>query len=159
DYQAKLDALHNAKTDLTQARKEVKLQKTLYAKEAVAYSAVEDAARNLVKATQTLRSAQESFALEQQRWDAAEVIAPFFGTVVKDSLGDNKSVVAGNEIVTVADVSEFTVKGRVDELDIKRVVENQPGEVRVQIYPQAVFKARVTQIGSQSDTAESSAIP
>src|SRR5690348_467709 len=39
DFQARQDALTNARADLAQARKEVKLQKTLYDKQAVAYSA------------------------------------------------------------------------------------------------------------------------
>jgi len=159
EYQGKLDGLHNAKSDLIQAKKEVKLQKTLFDKQAVAYSAVEDAQRNLVKATQALRSAQEAFNLEQKIWEASVVVAPFFGTVVKDSLGDDRSVAAGREIVTVADVSGYAVKAHIDELDIKRVEENQPADIHLQIYPDKTFKARVTQIGSQPESADSSAIP
>ncbi len=159
DYQQKQDMLINAKADLMQARREVRLQKTLYEKQAVAHSAVDEAKRNLVKSTQALRAAEEAYKLEQARWDSAKVVSPIAGTLVKDGLGDDKTTTGGKEIVTIADVSEFTVKARVDELDIKRVVENQPAEVRIQIYPQNVFKAHVMQIGSQPDAPESSAIP
>jgi RND family efflux transporter MFP subunit len=159
EYQEKQDALANAKADLQQARKEIRLQKTLYDKEAVAYSAVEEAQRNLVKATQALRGAEEAYRIEQARWNSANVVAPIAGTVVKDGVGEDKFVTSGKEIVTVADVSEFTVKARVDELDIKRLTENQSAEVRIQIFPQHVFKARVTQIGSQADAPDSTAIP
>src|SRR5258706_612750 len=127
DYQQKQDALTNAKADLVQARKEVRLQKTLYEKQAVAYSAVEDARRNLVKANQALRNAEEATKLEQARWDSANVVSPIAGTVVRDAVGDDKAVMSGQEIVTIADVSEFTVKARVDEMDLKRLAENLPG--------------------------------
>jgi RND family efflux transporter MFP subunit len=159
DYQQKQDALANAKTDLVQAKKEIRLQKTLFSKQAVAYSAVEEAERSLVKATQSLRSADQTFKLEQAVWDSARTISPIAGTVVKDDLGDDKNATNGKGIATIADVSKFTVKARVDELDIKRVEENQSAEVRIQIYPQIVFKARVTQVGSQPESADSTAIP
>lgn len=159
DYQARKDALVNAKADLLRARKEVRLQKTLFAQQAVAYSSVEEAEKALVRAAQARRSAEEAYRLEQIRWDSSTLAAPFAGTVVKDSLGDEKSVTTGREIAIVADVSEYTARVRVDELDIKRVSEGQDAEVRVQIFPQAVFKARVSQVGSQPESAESSAIP
>src|SRR5262249_19269917 len=76
DYQQKQDALTNAKADLTQATKEVKLQKTLYEKQAVAYSAVEEAERGLIKAKQALRTAEEASKQEQARWDSANVVSP-----------------------------------------------------------------------------------
>src|SRR5207237_6254428 len=90
---------------------------------------------------------------------ASNVVSPIAGTVVKDAVGDDKNVTSGKEIVTIADVSEFTVRARVDELDIKRLTDNQPAEVRIQIYPQRVFKARVTQLGSQPESPDSTSIP
>jgi RND family efflux transporter MFP subunit len=159
DYQQKQDAVINAKADLAQAKKEIRLQKTLFSKQAVAHSAVEEADRNLVRANQALRAAEQAALMEQAIWDSARVVSPIAGTVVKDDIGEDKNATNGKGIATIADVSQFTVKARVDELDIKRVAENQPAEVRIQIYPQRLFKARVTQVGSQPESADSTAIP
>lgn len=148
DYQSKKDALANAEADLTHAQREVRLQKTLFKKQAVAYSSVEEAQRAVVKAIQSLRSAKESFKQAEDQWNSARVAAPFSGTVVKDALGDDRQVGAGKDIVTIADVSEFTVRARVDELDIKQIHEGQIADVRVQIYPQTAFRAKVIQLGS-----------
>jgi RND family efflux transporter MFP subunit len=159
EHQEKQNELINAKSALSRARKEVNLQKSLYNKEAVAYSSVEEAQTNLTRASQALRAAEEGWKLEQLRWNSGKVVAPLSGTVIRDGLGDEKSVATGKEIITIADISEFTVQARVDELDIKRVTENQSAEVRLPLYPDKLFQARVTQIGSQTDSAESTAIP
>jgi len=68
--------------------------------------------------------------------------------VVKDWIGEDKSISSGKEIVTVADVSQYTVKANVDELDIKRVAEGQPAEVKLQIYDQTPLPAIVKEVGS-----------
>lgn len=159
DYRIRSDNLKNAETDLEKAKRDLKLQKALFGKQAVAYSTVEDAQRALEKAKQNLRSNQESFRLEQTRWESAVVTAPLSGTIVKDWLGDEKNVNLGKEIVTVADVSEFTVHARVDELDSKQVKEGQTAEIQIQIYPQTIFPAVVTEVGATSDGAASPDIP
>ncbi len=150
DYQSKKDALDNAEAELVHTRRDLRLQKQLFKKEAVAYAAVEDAARALVKAEQGLRSAKESFKLSQTQWNSSNVMAPITGTVVKDWVGEDKYVAAGKEIATVADVSQYTVHARVDELDIRQVHEGQRAEVRIQIFQNAPLFAVVTEVGSQT---------
>lgn len=151
DYQAKHDALINADADLKRARRDLRLQKELFKKEAVAYSTVEDAQRTLVKSEQGLRSAQESMKVAQDQWNSSTVVAPISGTVVKDWIGEDKFMANGKEIVTVADISEYTVHAKVDELDIHQVREGQLADVTVQIFPKDPLKAVVTQVGSQTD--------
>ena len=148
DYQNKMDALKNAQDDLARARKDLRVQKELYHKQAVAYSTIEDAQKTLVKATQALRSAKETFALAQAQWNSSTIVSPIAGTIVKDWIGEDKSVSSGKDIVTVADVSAFTVKVTVDELEIKQVAEGQRAEIKLQIYDQTPLPAIVKEIGS-----------
>jgi len=152
DYQTKKDALDNAVSDLIKARREVRLQKALFAKQAVAYSSVEDAGRAVVKAEQSLRSAQETFHEMQATWDSALVTAPIDGTVVKDAVGEDKTIALGKDLVTVADVSEFTVHARVDELDIRSVHEGQTASVRLPVYAGTALPAVVTEIGTAPES-------
>src|SRR5689334_7494886 len=84
EHQTKLDDLASAKAELQRARKDLKIQRELFKKEAVAYSAVEDAERALVKSQSALRSAEESYRLAEIQWNSAYVRAPISGTVVKD---------------------------------------------------------------------------
>ena len=151
DYQTKSDALKNAQADLAKSRKDLKLQKILYAKEAVSYSTVDDAKMDLVKKTQALDNAKETLRLAQQQWDSAKIYAPFDGTIVKDSLADLKFVKTDTELFTIADVSEFTMKVQVDELDIKQVHEGQKAEVRLQIYKDIPLETFVREVGSQPE--------
>jgi len=156
ERQQKKDALLNSEADLGKARKDLRLQKMLYRKQAVPRSSVDDARTALIKAEQAWRSAQESMRLNGQIWESAEVTAPFSGTVVKDWFGDDKFVMSGKELVTVADISEFTVKARVDELEIKQIHEGQRAQIKIQIFADQPFEAVVRDVGSQP---EGSGIP
>lgn len=152
EYQNKVDALENAKADLAKARKEVRLQQTLYSKQAVAYSAVDDARRAVVKAEQALRGAQEGFRLARLQWDSAEVRSPMNGTVVKDWIGLEKTVSSGKELVTVADVSAYTARVTLDEIDAKRVGPGQTAEIITQGYSAGMIRAVVDQVGVAAES-------
>lgn len=158
-YQAKKDALENARAELARAVRSLKINQVLYKREAIAYSTVEEAERAKVKAQQGLRAAEEDFRLEAERWQASRQVADFDGTIVKDGIGDAPEAVAGQELYTLADVSSYTVKARVDELDIKQVKEGQTAEVRIPIFPDRVFTASVLQVGSAPETAGQPTIP
>lgn len=152
EHQSRADTLANAQADLSKAHKEVRLQKALYAKQAVAYSAVEDASRAVIKAEQNLRSAKESFRQAQLQWNSAVVVAPIDGTVVKDWIGEEKQIGNAKEIVTVADVSEYSARVQIDEIDIKRVKEGQLVDVRIQSLPLALLQGKVMQIGAATES-------
>jgi len=159
DYQTKKDSLDNANADLVKARREVRLQTELYKKQAVAYSAVEDARASVIKAVQNVRSTQESFHEMQEIWNSAMVTAPLDGTIVKDWIGEDKMVAAGKELMTVADVSEFTVHARVDELDIRSVHEGQKAEITLPVFQSVKVPAVVTEIGTAPEGNGLLAVP
>jgi RND family efflux transporter MFP subunit len=159
DYQTKSDAVKNAKADLIKAEKEKKLQKVLYNRQAVSRSSVEDAAQAQVRAAQALRTAEEAFRLEQVRWNKSKLIAPFGGTVIKDFVGNQPNVASGKEILTLADVSGFSVRARVDELEIAQIHEGQEARVRIEAFHDTWLPARVDRIGTQSDEAGAPEIP
>jgi RND family efflux transporter MFP subunit len=156
DHQNKTNDLTNAKSELMRSRKDLRIQKELYRKEAVAYSSVEDAERALVKAQQALHVAEEAYRQADAQWKSSQMVAPISGTVVKDWIGDDKTVAANKEVFTVADVSSYTVKAHVDELDIKQVSEGQKADVTLQVYGATPLSAVVKEIGS---TPEGTGLP
>ena len=159
DFQSKKDAWTNAESDLVHAKRDLRLQKQLFKKEAVAYSTVDDAQRALVKAEQALRGAKQAMKVAQDQWDSSNVTAPISGTVVKDWIGEDKSVSSGKEIVTVADVSDYTLHAKVDELDIHQVHEGQKAEVRLQSFQDTPLPALVTEVGTQIEGSGLPEIP
>jgi cobalt-zinc-cadmium efflux system membrane fusion protein len=92
-------------------------------------------------------------------WESAHVRAPLDGTIVKDFIGAEKQVAVNKEIFLIADVSEFNVRARVDELDIKNVLEGQMAEIRLPIFPDRVFRAQVTEVGSAPEGQGTLEIP
>jgi len=156
DFESKSNAVGNAKADLLQSKNEVKLQKRLFAKQAVSETAVREAERALVKAAQSLQLAIEELALEKDRWESNRVVAPFNGSVVNDALGQDHEVTSGKELLTVADLSDYELKTRVDELDIGQVKIGQDVEIRIQAYGGTHLQGKVLRMGTQT---ESSALP
>jgi len=159
DHQKKMDTLKNADADFKKARKDLKLQKLLFRKGAVSSSNVDDAQTTLVKAEQALISAKEGMRLSDDQWNSSSVYAPLTGTIVKDSIGDDKFASMGKEILTVADISQFTMKARVDELDIKQVRPSQPAQVTVQIYGSTPLPATVREVGSMPEATGIPEVP
>jgi len=106
-----------------------------------------------------LRTAEEAFRLEQLRWNKSKLVAPFGGTVIKDFIGNQPTVAAGKEILTLADVSGFSVRARVDELEIGQIHEGQEAQVRIEAFHDAWLPARVDRIGTQSDETGAPEIP
>ena len=146
DYQNKKDAYLNAKADLARAKRDLVLQRTLFKKQAVAYSTVEDAQQKVTRSEQGLKAAQETFRVEEETWNSNEVKAPFSGTVVKDFIHDDAFIANTKEIVTIADVSEYKMRGRVEEMDFKSVHEGQTAEIRLQSLD-TPLTGTVTQVG------------
>ncbi len=56
----------------------------------------------------------------------------------------------GTVLLTIADLSVMEVEVEVDETDVVGVQLGQPANVRVDAYPDAVFKGKVTEIGSSA---------
>ncbi len=151
EYQNKRIAVVNARADLEKARKEARLQRVLFKKQAVAQSSVDEADRNLIRAQQSLQTAESAFTVEQKRWSQNRLKAPFKGTIIKDGLEEDREVSVNKELLTLADVSEYWLKVRVDELEISQVQVDQTADVWVQAYEGKTIQAKVVRLGSQAE--------
>jgi hypothetical protein len=79
--------------------------------------------------------------------------------VIKDFVGNQPSVVSGKEMLTLADVSRFSVRARVDELEIGQIHEGQEARVRIEAFHDTWLPARVDRIGTQADETGAPEIP
>src|SRR5207237_1305662 len=79
--------------------------------------------------------------------------APIHGTVLSrdveiGSPGSSILNLGGNAtlVMTIGDIDQVFVRGKVDEADIGRVRLGQPARIRVETFKEKVFNGRVTQI-------------
>jgi RND family efflux transporter MFP subunit len=159
DYEGKRYALKNAQSDLRKAFVDVKLQRTLYEKQAVARSSVDDAERALERARQQVEIAKSAFRVEEERWNRNRVTALFDGTVVKDAIEDELTVTAGKEVLILADISELAVRARVNELEIRDIRVGQNASIGIQAVNAKPLKGTVRAIGSRAESVMVPEIP
>jgi HlyD family secretion protein len=147
---------------------------TLFGQNLIAQSALDDAHGALDMAENRKRSAQAQLAISRakvteakaqvaQAKAAADRIsedlanatlrAPIDGTVLTRDveLGSPVSSILnlganGTLVMTLGDITQVFVRGKVDEADIGRVRLGQPAKIRVETFKDKAFEGRVTQI-------------
>jgi HlyD family secretion protein len=174
EAQFKKNVIEAEGPDAEFARRAYERAKTLFAQNLIAQSALDDAhslvdvAENRKRAAQSqliisqakvaearAQVAQAKAAAERAAEDVANatIRAPIRGTVLtRDveigspvssilNLGANATLV-----MTIGDIDQVFVRGKVDEADIGRVRLGQPARIRVETFKDRTFTGRVTQI-------------
>ena len=98
--------------------------------------------------------------LETARYDLNKVrlVSPIAGIVTKRNIEEGETVVigtmnnAGTVLLTIADMSVIEAEVEVDETDIPFVTVGQPANVKIDAFPDKVFKAKVTEVGNSPIT-------
>lgn len=91
---------------------------------------------------------QARLALERARaeLEKTRLAAPFAGTVTAVSVREQEMVAAGVPVVSLADVSEWQLKVKVDEIDVAQVREGQQATITVDALPGATISGTVKRI-------------
>ena len=128
----------------------------------------ESAKANLGSAAAAITKAEASLEQQQAALNAAEenlrnatIVSPIDGVVLsRDSeVGDAVSSIlllgsSATLIMTIGDLNEVYIKGKVDETDIGKVYLNQPARITVESFKDQRFPGRVTKIspmGTEKD--------
>jgi RND family efflux transporter MFP subunit len=114
---------------------------------------VEEARASLNQARASLRQAEASLRYQQAQLDKAVIKSPIAGTVLTVTTQQGETVASAFQVatlVTVADLNRLEVRAYVDEVDIGKVRLGLPAELRVDSFPDRVFKGRVTKISGSS---------
>ena len=118
-----------------------------------------------------VRSAEAAIASSRARVRVAEealentnVRAPFDGVVIKKraEVGETVSPFGvqgqasreGGAIATIADLSELEVQTEVSENSVAKLTPAMPAEVKLQAYPDQIYKGRLRQIFPSADRAK-----
>ena len=167
--QAALDAL---KAQMEQSEKTYKMQKQLYSDKVisanefnVADAGYKAALANYNAAKQGIRggqaavqSAQSNLAKANKDLSRTAVLAPMNGVVSLLSVKKGERVVgsnmmAGTEMLRIADMSKIEIRVDVGESDIPKVLLGDSAIVTVDAYTDRKFKGIVTQIASSNNGA------
>jgi HlyD family secretion protein len=107
----------------------------------------------VAEADATVAQSRAAVERAEEELRNATIRAPIRGTVLARhvEIGSPVSSIlnlgaAATPVITMGDISEVFVRGRVDETDIGRVRLGQPCRITVETFKERVFQGRVTQI-------------
>ncbi len=92
-----------------------------------------------------------SLELAGTRLSFAELTSPIEGVILTKSAEAGEVVQAGATIFTVADLRDIWLTAYINETDLGRVKLNQPAEVKIDTYPDKVYKGQISFISQESE--------
>jgi HlyD family secretion protein len=103
--------------------------------------------------------------LDQTQHDLSQVefTSPINGVITRLNVEEGETAVTGTMnnpgtvLMTIADLSVVEAEIEIDETDIVHVTLGQPAEVRIDAFPDEVFRAEVTEVGRSPINATASA--
>jgi HlyD family secretion protein len=111
-----------------------------------------------------IASARARVRVTEEALENTNVRAPFDGVVIKKraEVGETVSPFGvqgqasreGGAIATIADLAELEVQTEVSENSVAKLISTMPAEVKLQAYPDQVFKGRLRQIFPSADRAK-----
>jgi HlyD family secretion protein len=145
--------VRSARETAHQAEASLSLRRTSLTQDKVRRRAVQEAEQAVKQASAGLKQANAQLEYQQAQLAKAIIYSPIAGTVLTIAVQQGETITAGFQtptLLTVADLSRLEVRAFVDEVDIGRVRLGLPSEVRVEAFPDHVFRGRVTKIASAS---------
>jgi RND family efflux transporter MFP subunit len=136
-----------------QARATLELRKSNRTQDLIRRRGVEEARSSVAQARASLQQARALLRFQQAQLDKAVIRSPITGTVLSITAQQGETVAAGFSaptLITVADLNRLEVRAYVDEVDVGKARLALPAEVRVETFPNRIFRGRVTKIAAAS---------
>ncbi len=147
-----------AKTNLKNLEDNLKRVEALFKSGSATQQQLEDIQTKTEAGREQLRSlefsrqqaaAQKNYI--QAQVDNARIFAPMAGRIIKKTAEAGETVFPGSPILTLADLSQVTLKIYLKETEVGRVQLGQPARVRVDAYPDTAFDGRVSFISPMAE--------
>ena len=157
DISGGFDAYHKAVSDELLARKQLDRAKLLYEHGAIAQQDLEVAQDNEDDAKTTLDTATEHLHLLGSDPDdpkgIVDITAPVSGVITDQEVAIGASVQAYSapNPFTISDLSSVWIVCDVYENDMANVRMGQPADIKLNAYPDRVFKGTISNVGSILD--------
>lgn len=161
-FRASQAALATAQANLARAEAEFRRQETLYKANLIAESLYVDAKTSYDVARAQLRSATHQIEVAKATLDRAEedlrktvIHSPLDGTVIRLNSQPGERVVgtammAGTEIMTIADLNEMEARVEVGEIDVPLIQIGQVARLEADAFKERKFNGVVTEIANSS---------
>jgi RND family efflux transporter MFP subunit len=159
EFQQKKGALDDAEGAYDRAGREYNLQLKLFNADAASGIQLEDAQRAQSRALVARSLAIQEYQLAKRRLHSTRVRAPIDGIVLKDYTLNQSEIIAGKELVAVADTSSFTVRADVDELELQQLKLDQSVEIRVDAFPDTPMRGILKSIAAQAERDTFAKVP
>lgn len=141
---------NDAHSKMIKAKKDFQLEQSLFKQQAVSRRDVENAKEAYNATIQSLELAKQELDLTEKKAAGAKVLSPMNGVLIKDHVERDQFISAGKDLITVAQLDKFSVRGKVDELDIAKIKEGQDALIQCDAFPGKVIQGRVGWIGAQA---------
>ncbi len=161
-YRASLAGKSTAEANLARAEAEFRRQESLYRNSLVSESLFVDARTSYEVAQAQLRSATHQVEMSRAALDRAEedlrktvIHSPLEGTVIRlnSQLGERvvgTAMMAGTEIMTIADLNEMEARVEVGEVDVPLIQVGQVARLEGDAFKDRKFNGVVTEIANSS---------
>jgi HlyD family secretion protein len=161
-YRASLAAKTTAEANLARAEAEFRRQEVLFKNNLVSESLFMDAKTAYEVARAQLRSATHQVEMSKAALDRAEedlrktvIYSPLDGTVIRlnSQVGERvvgTAMMAGTEIMTIADLNEMEARVEVGEIDVPLIQIGQLARIEADAFKDRKFTGTVTEIANSS---------
>ncbi len=161
-FRASQAALATAQANLARAEAEFHRQEALHKNHLVSESVYVDAKTAYEVARAQLRSATHQVEMSQAALDRAEedlrktvIYSPLDGTVIRlnSQVGERvvgTAMMAGTEIMTIADLNEMEARVEVGEIDVPLIQIGQLARIEADAFKDRKFTGTVTEIANSS---------
>lgn len=141
--------LIDAKSDLLLARKNLGVQRDLFASKLTAERDVATAEKEVEKAEAELKRIQEVYSIYSINSSAQYVVkSPISGFIVEKNINRDMMLRSdrSDDIFTVAELDDVWTMANVYESDIAKIFEGMNAQVRTLAYPDSVISGKVDKI-------------
>jgi len=97
-----------------------------------------------------IRAAQAAVTQNKIKLHYTKIIAPTSGYIAKFTLRKGSDVTAYQQVFAIIDNSEWWVSANFKETDLKRIRPGQQAKIKVDMYPNILFKGKVASISPGS---------
>jgi HlyD family secretion protein len=147
-----------AQAKLVQARSDYQLQQkestrvaNLLKDDAVPVQNNDIAQTNLEVAQAKLLDAQHALELAVIRLNYADLNSPIDGFITVKSADVGEVLQAGSPVFTVVDLNDIWLTAYVDETELGRVRLDQPVDVKIDTYPNKIYKGHISFISEEAE--------
>jgi HlyD family secretion protein len=112
---------------------------------------VEATEKEIEAAVSQIRQAKAAFEQSDIQLQYARLLAPYNGIITSRNVEPGEVVSPGREVLTMADLSTVDLKIFVDETEIGKVKPGQDVDVKIDTFPNKVYKGKVTFISPEGE--------